>query len=92
MLRMILVAFCLLATACTASGDIIFDNLDTQKDLSPADVEDDMFLGTLEAIHDIDPWLSLAASPRAIRPRVVIQRLGIVHASPAASPNRAHAW
>ena len=63
MLRMILVAFCLLATACTASGDIIFDNLDTQKDLSPADVEDDVFLASLEAIHDIDPWLSLAASP-----------------------------
>ena len=63
MLRMILVAFCLLTVACTATVDISSDNLDNQKDLSPADVEDDMFLGTLEAIHDIDPRLVLSPSP-----------------------------
>ena len=50
MLRMILIAFCLLVTACTASGDIISDNLDTQKDLSPTEVEDDLFLSTFEGI------------------------------------------
>jgi len=49
--------------ACQAPQDTVFDDLDNQKDLSPADVEDDMFLGTLEAIHDIDPWLSLSPSP-----------------------------
>jgi thiol-disulfide isomerase/thioredoxin len=63
MLRMILVAFCLLATACIAEADISSDNLDTNKDLSPADVEDDQFLSTLEGIHDIDPLLLLPQSP-----------------------------
>ncbi len=63
MLRMILIAFCLLAAACVAPHDTVFDDLDNQKDLSPADVEDDVFLGTLEAIHDIDPLLLLPLSP-----------------------------
>ncbi len=63
MLRMILIAFCLLVTACTASGDIISDNLDTQKDLSPTEAEDDLFLSTLEGIHDVDPWDVLPTSP-----------------------------
>jgi thiol-disulfide isomerase/thioredoxin len=49
--------------ACVAPSDTVSDDLNTQKDLSPADVEDDIFLATLETIHDIDPWLSLAASP-----------------------------
>jgi thiol-disulfide isomerase/thioredoxin len=63
MLRMILVAFCLLAAACEAPNDTVSDDLDNQKDLSPADVEDDMFLGTLAAIDDIDPWRNLPPSP-----------------------------
>jgi thiol-disulfide isomerase/thioredoxin len=46
-----------------APNDTVSDDLDNQKDLSPADVEDDVFLASLEAIHDIDPWLSLASSP-----------------------------
>ena len=63
MLRMILVAFCLLAAACTAEADISSDNLDTNKDLSPADVEDDLFLSTLEGIHDTNPLDLLPQSP-----------------------------
>ena len=63
MLRLISLILCLLTVACQAPEDTVFDDLDNQKDLSPADVEDDMFLGTLEAIHDIDPWLSMASSP-----------------------------
>jgi thiol-disulfide isomerase/thioredoxin len=49
--------------ACQAPQNTVFDDLDNQKDLSPADVEDDVFLASLEAIHDIDPWLSLDSSP-----------------------------
>ena len=63
MLRLISLILCLLMVACPAPQDTVFDDLDNQKDLSPADVEDDVFLATLEAIHDIDPWLSLEASP-----------------------------
>ena len=63
MLRTILVAFCLLAGACTATQGTVSDNLDNQKDLSPADVEDDMFLSSLEGIHDINPLDLLPPSP-----------------------------
>ena len=63
MLRLILVAFCLLAGACTATLDTVSDDLDNQKDLSPADVEEDLFLSTLEGIHDIDPLDLLPLSP-----------------------------
>jgi thiol-disulfide isomerase/thioredoxin len=63
MLRTILVAFCLLVGACTATHDTVSDNLDTQKDLSPAEVEDDIFLSALEGIHDVDPWDLLPLSP-----------------------------
>ena len=63
MRRIGLVLFCLLLAACTATGTIVSDNPDNQKDLSPADVEDDVFLDTLETIHDIDPWLSFPPSP-----------------------------
>lgn len=63
MLRMTLVAFCLLAAACVAPNDTVSDDLDTQKDLSPADVEDDVFLNTLETNHDINPLDSLPPSP-----------------------------
>ena len=63
MLRIILVAFCLLAAACVAPNDTVSDDLDTQKDLSPADVEDDVFLNTLEGIHDTDPTDLLPLSP-----------------------------
>ena len=63
MLRTILIAFCLLAGACTATQDTISDDLDNQKDLSPADVEEDLFLSTLEGIHDIDPLDLLPLSP-----------------------------
>ncbi len=63
MLRILLVAFCLLAAACTAPHDTVSDDLDDKKDLSPSDVEDDMFLSTLEGIHDIDPIDLLPPSP-----------------------------
>ena len=63
MLRMISLILCLLATACYAPVDSVFDSLDNQKDLSPADVEDDVFLSTLEGIHDIDPFSLLPTSP-----------------------------
>jgi thiol-disulfide isomerase/thioredoxin len=63
MLRTILVAFCLLVGACTAPQDTVSDNLDNQKDLSPAEVEDDIFLSTLEGIHDVNPWDLLPLSP-----------------------------
>jgi thiol-disulfide isomerase/thioredoxin len=63
MLRFVSLTLCLLIVACQAPQDTVFDDLDNQKDLSPADVEDDMFLGTLEVIHDIDPWLSFPPSP-----------------------------
>jgi len=63
MLRTILVAFCLLAAACGAPNDTIFDDLDNQKDLSPADVEDDIFLSALEGIHDVNPLDLLPQSP-----------------------------
>jgi thiol-disulfide isomerase/thioredoxin len=43
--------------------DASSDNLDNQKDLLPANVEDDLFLSTLERIHDVDPWEVLEASP-----------------------------
>jgi len=60
---MILVAFCLLAAACVAPNDTVFDDLDNQKDLSPADVEDDIFLSALEGIHDVNPLDLLPQSP-----------------------------
>ena len=63
MLRTILVAFCLLAGACMATPDTVSDDLDKQKDLSPAEVEDDVFLSALEGIHDVDPWDNLPMSP-----------------------------
>ena len=63
MLRIILLTFCLLTAACTATVDISSDSLDNQKDLSPADVEDDVFLNTLEAIHDTNPLDLLPLSP-----------------------------
>ena len=63
MLRIILVAFCLLTAACTATVDISSDSLDNQKDLSPVDVEDDVFLNTHEAIHDTNPLDLLPLSP-----------------------------
>ena len=63
MLRTILIAFCLIAAACAETHDTVSDNLGNQKDLSPTDVEDDVFLATLEAIHDIDPRLVLSPSP-----------------------------
>ncbi len=64
MLRMILVIFCLLVGACQAPQTTVSDDLDdNQKDLSPADVEDDLFLSTLEGIHDVDPWDTLPPSP-----------------------------
>jgi len=63
MLRTILVAFCLFMVACTPPQDTVSDDLDKQRDLSPADVEDDLFLSTLEGIHDMDPWDVLDPSP-----------------------------
>ena len=63
MLRTILLTLCLLMVACEAPNDTISDNLDTQKDLSPTDVEDDLFLSTLEGIHKVDPWNLLDPSP-----------------------------
>ena len=63
MLRMILIAFCLLVSACTANIDISSDDLDAQKDLSPADVEEDLFLSTLEGIHDTKSIRFASAEP-----------------------------
>lgn len=63
MLRMISLILCLLTAACYAPETTVFDNLDNQKDLSPVDVEDDMFLNTLEGIHDVDPFSLLPVSP-----------------------------
>ena len=63
MLRLVLITFCLLAGACTAPEVNNSDDLDNQKDLSPADVEDDVFLSSLEGIHDIDPLDLLPPSP-----------------------------
>ena len=63
MLRMISLILCLLTAACYAPETTVFDNLDNQKDLSPTDVEDDMFLNTLEGIHDVDPFSLLPVSP-----------------------------
>ena len=63
MLRMISLILCLLVVACQAPQDTVFDDLDNQKDLSPADVEEDLFLSTLEGIHDIDPLDLLPLSP-----------------------------
>jgi thiol-disulfide isomerase/thioredoxin len=62
MLRLIILTFCLFAGACTPPQAPVSNNLDTQKDLSPADVEDDSFLSTLEGIHDIDPLTLLPPS------------------------------
>ena len=56
MLRTVLVAFCLLSAACTATGTIVSDDPDNQKDLSSADVEDDLFLSTIEGVNDINPF------------------------------------
>ena len=63
MLRMISLILCLLMAACYAPVNTVSDDLDTQKDLSPTDVEDDMFLNTLEGIHDVDPFSLLPVSP-----------------------------
>ncbi len=63
MLRTILAAFCVLATACTATGTIVSDDFNGQKDLSPTEVEDDLFLSTLEGIHDTNPLDLLPPSP-----------------------------
>ena len=63
MLRMILAASCLLASACTATGTIAPNEHNNPQDLLPEEVEDDMFLGIFETIHDIDPFLSLPPSP-----------------------------
>jgi len=62
MLRTISSILCLLMVACVPP-DTNSDNLDNQKDLSPAGVEDDLFLSTLERIHDVDPWDVLDPSP-----------------------------
>jgi len=61
MLRMVLVAFCLLSVACTDTETTVSDN--NQKDLTPAKVEDDVFLSTIEEIHEIDPLDLLPPSP-----------------------------
>jgi thiol-disulfide isomerase/thioredoxin len=61
MLRMISLILCLLTVACQAPQDTVFDDLDNQKDLSPAEVEDDIFLSALEGIHDVE--VSLPPSP-----------------------------
>ena len=63
MLRTLLVIFCLLGTACAAEINIGSDDIDTKKDLSPAEVEDDLFLSTLEGIHKVDPLDLLPPSP-----------------------------
>ena len=63
MLRMISLILCLLAAACHAPVDSVSDSPDDQKDLLPADVEDDIFLSALEGIHDVDPWANLPPSP-----------------------------
>tara|TARA_Y100000034_G_scaffold21392_1_gene24638 strand:+ start:105 stop:767 length:663 start_codon:yes stop_codon:yes gene_type:complete len=63
MLRTVLVAFCLLSAACTATGTIVSDDPDNQKDLSSADVEDDLFLSTIEGVNDINPFDLLPPSP-----------------------------
>ena len=63
MLRMISLILCLLMAACYAPVNTVSDDLDTQKDLTPTDVEDDMFLNTLEGIHDVDPFSLLPVSP-----------------------------
>jgi len=63
MLRTILVAFCLLVGACALPQDTVSDDLDNQKDLSPSEVEDDLFLSILEGIHVVDPSGLLDPSP-----------------------------
>jgi thiol-disulfide isomerase/thioredoxin len=63
MLRAILAAFCVLATACTATGTIVSDDLSGHKDLSPVAVEDDLFLSILEGVHDTNPLDLLPPSP-----------------------------
>jgi len=62
-LRMILIVFSLLATACTATGTIPSNEFDNQKDLSPAAVEDDLFLSTIEGIYNTNPLDLLPLSP-----------------------------
>ncbi len=63
MLRMISLILCLSMAACQAPENTVSDNLDNQRDLSPTDVEDDVFLSTLEGIHDVDPFSLLPPSP-----------------------------
>ena len=63
MLRLISLILCLLTVACVPTGDLVSDNLDNQKDLSPTDVEDDVFMNTLLRIHDVDPFSLLPVSP-----------------------------
>jgi len=70
MLRLILVAFCLFAAACEAPNPTVFDDLDNQKDLSPADVEDEVFPGpaacmqhSQPGIHETNPLDLLPPSP-----------------------------
>tara|TARA_R100001082_G_scaffold42707_2_gene22681 strand:+ start:5020 stop:5679 length:660 start_codon:yes stop_codon:yes gene_type:complete len=63
MLRTLLAAFCLLASACTPPEANNFKTIDPQKDISPTNVENDVFLSTLEAIHDTNPLDLLPPSP-----------------------------
>ena len=63
MLRLILVVFCLLSLACTDAETVVSDNLDNQKDLVPAAVEDDLTLTTIEGIHKENPLDLLPPSP-----------------------------
>jgi len=65
-----LLAFCLLLGACTAAGTIVSDDPDNQKDLSPADVEDEVFPGpaacmqhSQPGIHETNPLDLLPQSP-----------------------------
>ena len=62
MLRIISSILCLFMVACVPP-DTSSDDLDSQKDLSRTDVEDDLFLATLDRIHDVDPWDVLDTSP-----------------------------
>jgi len=52
---MILIVFSLLAAACTATGTITSNEFDNQKDLSPADVEDEVFPGPAACMQHSQP-------------------------------------
>ena len=60
MLRTVLVVICLLATACSDTETVVSEN---QKDLTPADVEEDLFLTTIEGVYSENPLDLLPASP-----------------------------